>query len=124
MVFILALYGERVVIPALSVQVLGASWYLLSIERQTMCWKSECKKESDSINGTKCSVKYFDCESRNLIFRQNWAKNTSVFQNCDPNNKIDFNFGIFENALTKDVVSLKFIEKYLYCLWWGLQNLR
>ncbi|XXG58365.1 hypothetical protein AAC387_Pa04g0689 [Persea americana] len=107
----------------LASHVLGASWYLLSIERQTMCWKSECKKEIDSINGTKCSVEYFDCESRNLIVRQNWAKSTSVFQNCDPNNNIDFKFGIFANALTKDVVSLKFIEKYLYCLWWGLQNL-
>ncbi|XP_057460001.1 cyclic nucleotide-gated ion channel 17-like isoform X2 [Actinidia eriantha] len=70
----------------LASHVLGAAWYLLSVDRK-------------------------------------WANTTMVFKNCDPGNSITFKYGIFENAVTKDVVSSSFIEKYFYCLWWGLQNL-
>lgn len=52
-----------------------------------------------------------------------WVNSTNVFSNCDPENK-KFEYGIFENAVSKSVVSSNFIEKYFYCLWWGLQNLR
>ncbi|KAK9097944.1 hypothetical protein Syun_024989 [Stephania yunnanensis] len=104
----------------LASHVLGASWYLLSIERQTTCWKSECRKESGPI---KCIYSYFECDSSSPEVRGVWARNTSVFKNCDPSNTINFNFGIFSNALTNKVVSLRFIQKYFYCLWWGLQNL-
>ncbi|KAJ6329861.1 hypothetical protein OIU76_008646 [Salix suchowensis] len=31
--------------------------------------------------------------------------------------------GMFANALQQKVLSSDFLEKYLYCLWWGLQNL-
>ncbi|XP_058113875.1 cyclic nucleotide-gated ion channel 17-like isoform X3 [Magnolia sinica] len=105
-------------------QVLGASWYLLSIERQTACWKTECRNETESINGAKCKFAYLDCDTWYQTERQNWANSTPVFQNCNPDNSgITFNFGIFEDALTKNVVSSSFVKKYLYCLWWGLQNL-
>ena len=110
------------ILGALSVQVVGAIWYLLLIERQTTCWRSECRQETGSINVTKCSIEYLDCESRNQIFRQIWAQNTSVFQNCNPNNDISFNFGIFQVALTKHVPSTNFNDKYFYSLWWGLQQ--
>ncbi|XP_077223052.1 cyclic nucleotide-gated ion channel 17-like [Tasmannia lanceolata] len=107
----------------LASHVLGASWYLLSIERQTTCWKRECRK--DIHLSIKCSLNFFDCHySKDSSDRQIWASNTLVFNNCNPsNNSISFNYGIFENALTNNVVSSRFIEKYLYCLWWGLQNL-
>ncbi|XP_058067862.1 probable cyclic nucleotide-gated ion channel 14 isoform X2 [Magnolia sinica] len=104
-------------------QVLGASWYLLSIERQTTCWKSECQKEIEFPNGTKCDFDFFDCDTLNKPNRMNWANNTQVFLNCNPGNNIDFKFGIFADALTKNIVSSKFIDKYFYCLWWGLRNL-
>ncbi|WZZ18362.1 hypothetical protein YC2023_111451 [Brassica napus] len=55
--------------------------------------------------------------------RNNWQNVTVVFSNCDPSNKIRFTFGIFADALTKNVVSSPFLEKYLYCLWFGLQQL-
>ncbi|XP_008794413.1 probable cyclic nucleotide-gated ion channel 14 [Phoenix dactylifera] len=104
--------------------VLGASWYLLSVERQTTCWKSECRKENGTQGTPLCDLKFLDCESSNRSDRQIWANNTAVFTNCDASNSdISFNYGIFAPALTNDAVSLGFIKKYFYCLWWGLQNL-
>ena len=102
-------------------QVLGAAWYLLSIDRYTTCWKSFCRKE---FSPARCSFIYLDCDSLNHNDRMTWANSTNVFENCNPENDIKFKYGIFENAVTKSVVSSNFIEKYLYCLWWGLQNLR
>ncbi|XP_020974238.1 cyclic nucleotide-gated ion channel 17 isoform X2 [Arachis ipaensis] len=100
-------------------QVLGASWYLLSVDRYTTCWKSICKKEP---NPEKC-FSYLDCSFTNNMQRRIWANTTNVFNRCDPNNDIDFKFGIFESAVKKQVVSSNFIPKYFYCLWWGLQQL-
>ncbi|CAN1228649.1 Cyclic nucleotide-gated ion channel 17 [Linum grandiflorum] len=105
----------------LASHVLGASWYLLSVERHTTCWKSICRNETSPV---KCELHYLACNAFNQDDRRLWAKNTSVFQNCDPSNKIEFQHGLFENAVTKRVVSTCFMDKYLYCLWWGLQQLR
>ncbi|CAN1228637.1 Cyclic nucleotide-gated ion channel 17 [Linum grandiflorum] len=104
----------------LASHVLGASWYLLSVERHTTCWKSICRNETSPV---KCELHYLACNAFNQDDRRLWAKNTSVFQNCDPSNKIEFQHGLFENAVTKRVVSTCFMDKYLYCLWWGLQQL-
>ncbi|KAF8400415.1 hypothetical protein HHK36_013713 [Tetracentron sinense] len=103
----------------LASHVLGASWYLLSIERHTTCWKSVCRKETGPI---KCIINYLDCDF-NHDGRRTWENSTLVFQNCDPENEITFNYGIFENAVTNKIFSSKFLVKYFYCLWWGLQNL-
>ncbi|KAJ7979525.1 Cyclic nucleotide-gated channel [Quillaja saponaria] len=104
----------------LASHVLGAAWYLLSVDRHTTCWKSFCKKESIP---EKCFLNYLDCDSFHYNKRQRWANSTNVFKNCDPDNEIDFKYGIFENAVAKNVVTSNFIRKYFYCLWWGLQNL-
>ncbi|CAL9171009.1 unnamed protein product [Musa hybrid cultivar] len=102
--------------------VLGASWYLLSVERQTTCWKSECMKENRT-DGPSCVPSFLDCSSNESV-RHNWANLTNVFHNCDPSNdNITFKYGIFESALTNGALSTAFIKKYFYCLWWGLQNL-
>lgn len=43
----------------------------------------------------------------------------------DVDNNPPFDFGIFKQALESEIVSTrKFLTKYCYCLWWGLQNLR
>nr|XP_004292874.2 PREDICTED: probable cyclic nucleotide-gated ion channel 14 [Fragaria vesca subsp. vesca] len=110
----------NLVLYMLASHVLGASWYLLSIERHATCWKSECGKEIDPI---KCFLSYLDCGALNNDERQQWINSTHVFSNCNPDNPIDFKYGIFQNALANNVVSSAFVEKYLYCLWWGLQNL-
>lgn len=101
-------------------QVLGASWYLLSIERYATCWKSICKKE---VIPEKCLLKYLDCDASDDNTRLRWMNSTSVFSSCQPEQNV-FNYGIFGNAVTNSVLSSNFLEKYLYCLWWGLQNLR
>lgn len=104
----------------LASHVLGASWYLLSVDQYTSCWKSVCKKESAP---TKCLLHYLDCDTFSHDNHMSWAKTTMVFKKCDPEIDTTLNYGIFKNAVTKNVVSSSFIEKYFYCLWWGLQNL-
>ncbi|CAN8284170.1 unnamed protein product [Cochlearia groenlandica] len=103
----------------LASHILGSAWYLLSIERQATCWKRECRKESAPV----CVTDFFDCNTLHRDGIDSWQNVTSVFSNCDPSNEIQFTFGIFADALTKNVVSSPFLEKYLYCLWFGLQNL-
>jgi hypothetical protein len=85
------------------------------------CWKSICRKEKSPLT---CLLRYLDCETADLDARKRWANSTNVFTGCDPNGNTTFKYGIFENAVTKNVVSSNFVEKYFYCLWWGLQQLR
>ncbi|EPS66346.1 hypothetical protein M569_08426, partial [Genlisea aurea] len=103
----------------LASHVLGAAWYILSVDRYMSCMKSGCKAEEG-----RCLVEYLICEGPWNEGREKWLNGTGVFQSCDPNgSNVAFRFGIFENAVTKQVVSSSFIRKYFYCLWWGLQNL-
>ncbi|XP_015572556.2 probable cyclic nucleotide-gated ion channel 14 [Ricinus communis] len=104
----------------LASHVLGASWYLLSIERQATCWKYACRHEISPVN---CSLSYLDCGTLSKDERRLWENSTQVFNSCDPKNSTIFDYGIFANAVTQKVVSSDFLEKYFYCLWWGLQNL-
>lgn len=98
-------------------QVLGAFWYLFSIERETTCWKTAC----DNLNGCNRDTLYcgHDAGDGGTIKYLN--------ESCPiltPNETI-FNFGIFLEALQSGVVaSNDFPEKFFYCFWWGLQNLR
>lgn len=101
----------------LASHVVGAAWYLLSVDRYTSCWKKVCKKE---FNTTRCNL---DCDAFNHEVHKMWANRTNVFNSCDPKKNITFNYGIFQNAVEKNVVSSAFVEKYFYCLWWGLQQL-
>ncbi|KAF7806596.1 cyclic nucleotide-gated ion channel 17 isoform X1 [Senna tora] len=103
----------------LASHVLGAAWYLLSVDRYTSCWKSICRRESSP----KDCFLYLDCGSLNLEPRRIWLNTTNVFNSCDPSKDIEFKFGLFKSAVEKHVVSSNFISKYLYCLWWGLQQL-
>lgn len=104
----------------LASHVLGAAWYVLSVDRYTSCWKSICKREKSP---TECLLHYLDCETSDFPERRAWSNVTNVFNSCNPSRDITFQFGIFANAVTKGAVSSNFIQKYFYCLWWGLQNL-
>lgn len=108
----------NLVLYMLASHVLGASWYSLSIERHATCLKSACKDEFNT-----CSPKFLDCGTLGHSDRASWLNSTSVFTKCSPGNTTYFNHGIFGNVVSKDVVSSSFLEKYFYCLWWGLQNL-
>ncbi|KAJ8767340.1 hypothetical protein K2173_017384 [Erythroxylum novogranatense] len=104
----------------LASHVLGAAWYLLSLDRYTSCWKSTCKNENEPV---RCLPRYLVCDAFDHSDRKMWANSTNVFNNCNPNNNINFDYGIFELAVMKNAVSSDFTEKYFYCLWWGLQQL-
>ncbi|XP_021755579.1 probable cyclic nucleotide-gated ion channel 14 [Chenopodium quinoa] len=105
----------------LASHILGAAWYLVSVERYSACWKSACRHEKSPA---ECRLKYLDCSTKDDRDRIVWANSTQVFSLCDPNNENStFEYGIFINAMLKDVVSDNFMDKYFYCLWWGLQQL-
>ncbi|XP_071697432.1 cyclic nucleotide-gated ion channel 17-like isoform X2 [Rutidosis leptorrhynchoides] len=104
----------------LASHVLGAAWYLLSIDRHMSCWKTICKLEKDI-----CKASYLDCSTINHSDRRNWANVTNAFVRCtaDDDSPFNFKYGIFESAVQKNVISSSFFHKYFYCLWWGLQQL-
>ena len=70
-----------------------------------------------------CRPEYLDCSSINLTGYRNWAATTDVFKQCTADDD-NFKYGIFQNAVQKNVISSDFFHKYFYCLWWGLQQLR
>ncbi|CAN0899651.1 Probable cyclic nucleotide-gated ion channel 14 [Linum grandiflorum] len=114
----------NLVLYMLASHVVGSAWYLCSIERYATCWKSVC--EQDLGNQTRCKSSYLICNNLEKPDRKEWAEVTRVFSKCDPNNDSDptvVDYGMFADALSKQVASATFLEKYFYCLWWGLQHL-
>uniref|UniRef100_A0A1J3CBE1 Putative cyclic nucleotide-gated ion channel 5 n=1 Tax=Noccaea caerulescens TaxID=107243 RepID=A0A1J3CBE1_NOCCA len=108
----------------LASHIVGAFWYLLALERNDACWQEACNDAKDS-----CSTDFLYCGNQNMDGYNVWNKTKEyVLQsNCraeddDPNPPFDF--GIYTQALSSGIVSSpKFITKYCYCLWWGLQHL-
>ncbi|GMI80972.1 cyclic nucleotide-gated channel 15 [Hibiscus trionum] len=101
----------------LASHVLGAAWYLLSLERQEECWMKVC-----SLPLIDCRHGYFDCRSVGDPARSSWLKSSNISSLCDPSSDF-FQFGIYGDALHFGVTSEGFFKKYFYCLWWGLRNL-
>ncbi|KAL8537903.1 hypothetical protein ACS0TY_000013 [Phlomoides rotata] len=98
----------------LASHVLGAFWYLFSIERETVCWERACG------NQPKCRDSSFYCEADHTGFTQILNGSCPIMT---PNSTL-FDFGIFLDALQSGVVeSRDFPQKFFYCFWWGLQNL-
>ncbi|PHT57269.1 putative cyclic nucleotide-gated ion channel 16 [Capsicum baccatum] len=108
----------------LASHVAGASWYVASIGRQFSCWSNECQKEHDAV--PPCIIDFLDCSSTEYGYVRNyWRNSTKVLAKCDAINDKDtgFKFGIFADAFTNNVATSTFLDKYLYCLWWGLRNM-
>ncbi|KAI3458025.1 hypothetical protein Pfo_014688 [Paulownia fortunei] len=98
----------------LASHVLGAFWYLFSIERETTCWERACGDRS------ACRDASFYCEADHTGFRQILNESCPI----QIANATLFDFGIFLEALQSGVVESKdFPQKFFYCFWWGLQNL-
>ncbi|KAM5557586.1 hypothetical protein ABKV19_024789 [Rosa sericea] len=93
----------------LASHVVGAFWYLFSIERKASCWLKACKSHATAYCSLYCGAGTLDdsCSSKT------------------PNSTL-FNFGIYKGALESGVVrsSTDFMTKISYCFWWGLKNLR
>ncbi|RWR93269.1 cyclic nucleotide-gated ion channel 1 [Cinnamomum micranthum f. kanehirae] len=97
----------------LASHVIGAIWYLLSIERQDTCWRRACNSRQICISSLYCNS-------------DNTEKNDFLVNRCpiDQANETAFNFGIYLDALQNEIVqSRDFPQKFFYCFWWGLQNL-
>lgn len=101
----------------LASHVIGACWYLLSVERQEECWREVCSHQQ-----VDCHPGFFDCRFDSEPNRSFWLKSSNVSSICDPSGEI-FGFGIYADAVSNRVTGSRFVNKYLYCLWWGLRNL-
>lgn len=104
-------------------QIVGALWYLFAIERKDTCWDHACRESPG------CNVQNLYCahEVSNLDAWRNVSA-TYITPKCsigDDDNKPAFKYGIYAQAMSSGVLdSERFVSKYFYCLWWGLQNLR
>ncbi|XP_038684565.1 cyclic nucleotide-gated ion channel 1-like isoform X2 [Tripterygium wilfordii] len=98
----------------LGIDVIGALWYFLSIERLVQCWTKACEIHVGCVNSFYC--------------KDNIGDHTSLKDFCpigtDSRKTEFFDFGIFSDALqTRVVETTNFPKKLLYCFQWSLQNL-
>ncbi|CAK9169773.1 unnamed protein product [Ilex paraguariensis] len=107
----------NLILYMLASHVLGACWYLLSVERQEACWRQAC-----SFDKPYCEYRFFDCQRVGDSDRISWFQSSNVTNLCNPNSS-SYPFGIYGDAVTSEVTSSMFYNKYFYCLWWGLKNL-
>lgn len=102
----------------LASNVIGAFWYLFSVERQDTCWRSACSK----IPG--CSSEYLYCGGKTSGNASLLNSSCPFLKQEDIKDPNDFDFGIALDALQFRVVEKrKFWTKLFYCFWWGLRNL-
>ncbi|XP_072151706.1 cyclic nucleotide-gated ion channel 18 isoform X2 [Setaria viridis] len=106
----------------LASHVLGALWYLLSVERQYSCWMEVCNNEGSSADSPSCVMGFLDCKSRENPMRQTWHNHSAIQKQCMLPDA-EYDYGLFADALNLDRNGVAFIDKYLYCLWWGFRNL-
>ncbi|CAL5042554.1 unnamed protein product [Urochloa decumbens] len=100
----------------LASHVLGAIWYLLSIQRQDSCWRQECR------NNTTCDAPSLYCGAAHNNETYAFLKTVCLLRNMS-NNLPDPVFGIYAPAIENISQSRSFLAKLFYCVWWGLQNL-
>jgi cyclic nucleotide gated channel len=100
-------------------QVIGAFWYLFSIERQDTCWHEVCKDQA------RCDTMYRYCGDHRKKDYTFPTESCPFIQPDQVHNSTVFNFGIFIDALDSGVVESTYCpRKFFYCFWWGLRNLR
>ncbi|XP_057836809.2 probable cyclic nucleotide-gated ion channel 5 [Cryptomeria japonica] len=106
----------------LASHVVGACWYLFALDRMVTCWKEACEPDNSCIlDYVYCGNKYDDGFN---IWRETGLQELS--SNCTVNSDgtSSFNYGIYNFGLRLGVVaSRKFVQKYFFCLFWGLQQL-
>ncbi|KAI3715023.1 hypothetical protein L6452_21988 [Arctium lappa] len=104
----------------LASHIVGALWYILSVERNDTCWQIACEISNHDTN-------FLYCGNDHLPGYGSWSNISSsvLTEACTPDgDNPPFDFGIFQQALSSGIVSSRtFVSKYCYCLWWGLQNL-
>ncbi|KAH0670007.1 hypothetical protein KY289_024500 [Solanum tuberosum] len=102
----------------LASNVIGAFWYLFSVERQDTCWRNACVK----ITG--CSLHHLYCDKSSIENASLLNSSCPLMKQEDIRDPNDFDFGIALDALQFRIVEKrKFCTKLFYCFWWGLRNL-
>ncbi|KAK9910203.1 hypothetical protein M0R45_034174 [Rubus argutus] len=110
----------NLVLYMLASHVVGAFWYLFSIEREYRCWHDHCGSDANCIKSLYCASDHF--HNQTIV---DMLKTSCPFTNPDDiKNSSVFNFGIFTDALESGVVETKdFPVKFFYCFWWALRSL-
>ncbi|GJN23929.1 hypothetical protein PR202_gb11623 [Eleusine coracana subsp. coracana] len=108
----------------LASHIVGAFWYLCSIERVTDCWANACAEFPG------CNRIYMYCGNDGQPGFLEWRTITRqvINETCIPNKKegtSPFNYGIYTSAVESEVINSEQgnMSKLLFCLWWGLANL-
>ncbi|GAA0167148.1 ligand-gated ion channel [Lithospermum erythrorhizon] len=102
----------------LASHVLGAFWYLFSIERQYVCWEETCGEHQNF------DANIFYCGFERHEDYSFLNSSCPLFQPDVTRESRDFDFGIYLDALQSHVVyKKKLFSKWSYSLWWGLRSL-
>nr|GMC71592.1 putative cyclic nucleotide-gated ion channel 8 [Ipomoea batatas] len=108
----------------LNLQIFGAYWYLLAVERKNYCLQKACLESADC--SPSYSLLFCSLDRHKTANLTGWRQITEdvLHKNCAADNDNRFNYGIYTQAVSSGILdSEEFIPKYCYCLWWGLQNL-
>ncbi|XP_074350909.1 putative cyclic nucleotide-gated ion channel 8 [Apium graveolens] len=105
----------------LASHVVGSLWYILAVERKDACWEKACSTSN------KCSKDYLYCGQPVTKEHREWINESrlQVEKNCSASEmNLEFDYGIYARAISSGVTeSEDIVSKYLFCLWFGLQNL-
>ncbi|KAF2315217.1 hypothetical protein GH714_038463 [Hevea brasiliensis] len=103
----------------LASHIIGAYWYLFSIEREHGCWRTVCK-------APQCNSTDLYCGEHRFANLSSFLKDSCPFIQPDEiKNSTVFNFGIFTDALESGIVETwDFPRKFFYCFCALGQNLK
>ncbi|XP_059312481.1 cyclic nucleotide-gated ion channel 1-like isoform X1 [Lycium ferocissimum] len=97
--------------------VVGAFWYVFTVERQHDCWREACQRTA------KCVLFDLYCNQGGKGNAQ-FLNSSCLLLKPEDIKENEFDFGIFLDALQSQIVGKRnFWSKLFYCFWWGLRNL-
>ncbi|KAG4379666.1 hypothetical protein GLYMA_16G025400v4 [Glycine max] len=102
----------------LASHVVGAFWYLFSVESRLRCWRRQLKTTMIFHES------YLSCGRNNPIVLSLLKYSCPYIDPESIENLATFNFGMFVEALKSRVVesTTDFTHKFFYCFWWGLRS--
>ncbi|KAL1813965.1 hypothetical protein ACET3Z_024030 [Daucus carota] len=105
----------------LASHVVGSLWYILAVERKDACWEKACSTSN------KCNKDFLYCGQAVTKEHIQWINENrlAIDRNCSAAaDNPEFDYGIYARAISSGVTeSEDLVSKYLFCLWFGLQNL-
>ncbi|XP_022147438.1 cyclic nucleotide-gated ion channel 1-like [Momordica charantia] len=104
----------NLLIYMLASHVVGAIWYLFSVEQESRCWHEACRKNN-------CNSKYLYCGDHS---RPAYGFIKEYCPHKESEDDKTFNFGIYLEALKFRLTdqTTNFHSKFFYCFWWALRN--